>query len=317
MSGAAVTPRAATSDDVLALVRDVLGVTPLRAERQTFGHNSVTFDVILPDGNSNVIVRTNVGRVGIPPGPSAICTPWPASVCPFRRCSPPTCPSAAIRSPTWSCPRSPARDLRYELGVMTEAQMTRLAEQIVGFQRTVMTALPPGEGFGYVPIGECGPRASWWDLIRPNPGSPLPLVGNPAFADLARRVLRQLTRREAYLRAIPPTCFLDDITVKNVIVERGELRGLVDFDVVCYGDPLFWLSLTAVGIVCDVGMRELFYVDELCRCLNLSNDERQVFALYAAWIGLDFVERFATSETPNWRDRMRGAITRWLTQSEP
>jgi hypothetical protein len=95
------------------------------------------------------------------------------------------------------------------------------------------------------------------------------------------------------------------------------LRGLVDFDVVCYGDPLFWLSLTAVGIVCDVGMRELFYVDELCRCLNLSNDERQVFALYAAWIGLGFVERFATSETPNWRDRMRGAITRWLTQSEP
>ena len=31
-------------------------------------------------------------------------------------------------------------------------------------------------------------------------------------------------------------CFLDDITGKNVLIE---------------GDPLYWLALTYVGLVCD------------------------------------------------------------------
>jgi hypothetical protein len=195
MSGAAVTPRAATSDDVLALVRDVLGVTPLRAERQTFGHNSVTFDVILPDGNSNVIVRTNVDAwvfagternlhtlAGLRlPVPQVLAADLSQCRYPFAYLV---------------LPKIPGRDLRYELGVMTEAQMTRLAEQIVGFQRTVMTALPPGEGFGYVPIGECGPRASWWDLIRPTqvPRCPssaiLPLPTSPVASSVNSRAVK-------------------------------------------------------------------------------------------------------------------------------
>ena len=43
----------------------------------------------------------------------------------------------------------------------------------------------------------------------------------------------------------------------------GELQGMVDFDVVCYGDPLYMVGLTATAIVIDVGTRELFYVEEL------------------------------------------------------
>ena len=42
---------------------------------------------------------------------------------------------------------------------------------------------------------------------------------------------------------------LDDITTKNVIVSAGELQGFVDFDNVCYGDPLYMLGLTMVAIL--------------------------------------------------------------------
>jgi aminoglycoside phosphotransferase (APT) family kinase protein len=49
---------------------------------------------------------------------------------------------------------------------------------------------------------------------------------------------------ETYFSSVQPTYFLDDLTSKNVIVQDGELRGLVDFDVVCYDDPLYWLALT-------------------------------------------------------------------------
>ena len=111
---------------------------------------------------------------------------------------------------------------------------------------------------------------------------------------------------------VSPICFLDDITVKNVIVQNGALRGLVDFDCVCYGDPLYWIGLTATTVACDVGTEELFYVDELCRCGELTAEQRGIAALYAAWIALDFLHRFAAQETDAWRARMLAAIDVWL-----
>ena len=42
---------------VMMLVSDILGIQPLAATHMTFGHNSVVYDVRLP--NRHVIVRTN------------------------------------------------------------------------------------------------------------------------------------------------------------------------------------------------------------------------------------------------------------------
>src|SRR5688572_6849092 len=44
-------------EQVISLVAETFGETPLHASRMAFGHNSVTFDVALP--GRNVIVRTN------------------------------------------------------------------------------------------------------------------------------------------------------------------------------------------------------------------------------------------------------------------
>ena len=44
-------------EQVMMLVSDILRVQPLAAKRMTFGHNSIVYDVTLPD--RNVIVRTN------------------------------------------------------------------------------------------------------------------------------------------------------------------------------------------------------------------------------------------------------------------
>ena len=144
------------------LVSEVLGVQPLSATHQTFGHNSVTFDVTLP--TRNVILRTNtdarvfatternlviLAELGLPV-PTVIASDFTLNHSPFA----------------WMIlNKMPGRDLRYELGSMTPEQMTHLAEQIVGFQRRVMS-LPQGKGYGYVGIGEAGPCASWWELVR-------------------------------------------------------------------------------------------------------------------------------------------------------
>jgi len=294
----------ARAEQVRALVRDMLGEEPSAVAHQDFGHQSVTFDVAL--AGRSVIVRTNedagayaktarnlatLAGLGLPV-PRVLAADLTQSRVPFG----------------WMLlDKIPGRDLRDELVGMTKAQMTRLAEQIVGFQRRVM-ALPAGAGFGYAPLGETGPFASLWDLLH---------EGEAATAGVTEPRLASLVQaNEDYLRQVPPTCFLDDITTKNVIVQDGELQGLVDFDFVCYGDPLFWLGLTATVVTLDLGPREMFYADELCRPMELTPDGRRRVALYAAWISLGFLQRPAAQEGEPWRARMEAARERWLAEAE-
>lgn len=289
------------SQQVQRMIQAVLGVEALSATHQLFGHNSIVFDVALANGES-VIVRTNTDPA-VFAGTQRNLSLLAGLGLPVARVI-----AADLSLSRWPfaylvLPKIPGRDLRYALAAgMTLAQMTRVAEQVAGFQRTVNASLPAGTGFGYAPIGAPGPFTSWWDLVQRE---------LPPQANLLLRA------HESYLRGVAPTCFLDDVTVKNVLVENGQLRGLIDFDVVCYGDPLFWLALTAVGVVCDVGTRELFYVGELRRAYGATSPEQDgIFALYAACIALGFVDRFAATATAAWRARMDAAVAGWLHAAE-
>lgn len=290
------------------LVAEVLGVQPLSATHQTFGHSSTTYDVTLPD--YNFMLRANTD--------SRVFATTKRNLAVLAELGLPV-PKVLASDLTQTCyplaymilDKIPGRDLRYELEAMTPAQMTRLAEQIVGFQRRVMS-LPQGNGYGYVGIGEAGPYTSWWELIRPGNNNETAEAAKDVVNVWQVRVQHQMRQFGFYFRSVPPVCFLDDITVKNVIVQNGELQGLVDFDCVCYGDPLYWLALTATGIVSDVGTRELFYVQELKRLWELTPQQEQVFALYSAVISLDFLRRFSEAETPEWNARMLAAVERWM-----
>jgi aminoglycoside phosphotransferase (APT) family kinase protein len=300
------------TEQVLSLVAQTFGEVPLRASRMAFGHNSVTFDVALP--GRSVIVRTNaraivfahternlaiLGDLGLPV-PRVLASDY-----------------SKVRYPCayMILPKLPGRDLRYELPAMSAAQMTRVAEQIVGYQRLVAT-LPLGNAFGWEAIGETARFSSWWDLIQAELADRIERASAGPLADLVARLGRAIARYEPALRAVPPTCFLDDVTIKNVIVEQGELCGLIDFDVVCYGDPLFQIALTATGIVSDVGHEALFYVEELCRLWPLTGEQRRLVWLYAAIFGLEFVQRMQRDETPEWETRMLGTVEEWLALVE-
>lgn len=304
MTGEGQHEREMRAEQVGRLVRQVLGEEPRQVTHQDFGHRSLTFDVRLPE--RSVIVRTNAdGRVfagtvqnivllrdlGLPV-PRVLAADLTRDHVPFAYLI---------------LDKIPGRDLRDELAVLTEPQMTRLAAQLVEFQKRV-AGLSLGTGFGYVPIGERGPQPSWWDVIRPGP----PDETDPWEV----RIFQAMMRHESYFRQVPPTCFLDDITVKNVIIQDGALQGLVDFDVVCYGDSLYWLGLTATVVVCDVGLRELFYVDELCRLFGVTPAQRPVFALYAAGITHQFLRRFAPQETEAWCQRMQQALEQWWSEAD-
>lgn len=155
-------PAVSRAKQVRDLAREVLGETPVAVTHMDFGHQNLTFDVALP--SRSVIVRTNsalhafgktqhnlavLADMGLPV-PRIITADLSGERFPFAYLI---------------LEKISGRDLRDELGAMTEAQMTRLAAQIVAFQRQVM-ALPAGKGFGYAPLGETGPFASLWEFLH-------------------------------------------------------------------------------------------------------------------------------------------------------
>ena len=295
---------------MLTLVADVLRTQPLRATRMAFGHNSITYDVALPD--RDVIVRTN-DRADVFAGTERNLTVLHGLGLPVSQVLASDLKQTQTPFAYMILEKIPGRDLRYELGSMNQAQMTRLAEQVVAFQRTV-AGLPEGSGYGFVSVGEKGPYSFWWELICHEQ------IGNRTgrfddeLAYREARIIQEFKHLARYFLDVPPTCFLDDLTVKNVIVESGELRGLVDFDCVCYGDPLYWIALTAVGVVSDVGTAGLFYIEELMRLWALTDVQRRVLALYSASMCAWFVRRFTAQETTDWRQRMLTAMERWMNE---
>ncbi len=297
---------------VMEIVSDILGIQPLAATHMTFGHNSIVYDVTLP--NRNIIIRTNknaqvfaktqhnlkiLAQLGLPV-PQVLATDLTQ-----RKYS----------SAYMILEKVPGRDLRYELVDMTHVQMTRVAEQIVFFQRKV-TLLPMNKGFGYVSIGEQGAFSSWIELLQFEMNRFTSHTYDDVLSRWKTRLARVLLLFEPYLIQVQPTCFLDDVTTKNVIVLDGELQGLVDFDNVCYGDPLWMIGLTKTAVLSNIGTQTFFYVEELCHIWELTNEQRKVVDLYAAIHALDFMVRLMTKESDTWFERMRDTIEQWITDIE-
>lgn len=299
---------------VRALVSDTLGVEPLSAERMTLTHSGNTiYDVALP--GRNVIVRLRgsdkdtlsktthniraLAGLGLPI-PRIVAADTSKTHYPF---------SYVILE------KIPGRDLLYELSGMTRPQMTRLAEQIVAVQRAVGT-LPQGTGFGWGHVDEGGTESGWFDVLRPDVERLPRKPDATPQSDFGVRIHRQSGRFQPYFNKVIPVCFLEDLTTKNVLLQNGELQGLIDFDCVCFGDPIWMIGLAAGCIANDIGLDELFYIEELCRCWELDEEQQQAVAFYAAVRAMEFLEDAMIVKDALRCARLIEIIERWLTRLE-
>ena len=304
---------------VRQIVRDRLGAAVVRVRRQPYGHSSRVYDVTLagrrgggggggaPDPDSgNVIVRLNPhprvfqgtaqtiaarGRRGLPVprllAEDSSLARYPLAFVLLRKV--------------------PGRDLGFALPGMTVAQMESVAAGVVAVQRSV-TAMPAGQGYGFVPLGRPGSHPTWEALIERDAVRATAGAAGALAPALERDLGTALDRHRRALRAQPAVCFLDDLTTKNVIVRRGRLSGIVDLDVVCYGDPLYWLSLTRTAVRADVGPPGEPYLDALDRGWPEAAAAAGRLALYGAIHGLDFLGRAHRSGNAAAVARLRPAV---------
>ena len=129
---------------------------------------------------------------------------------------------------------------------------------------------------------------SWTDVVGDKLARHLDLLGDRVTPSLAARFVARVASLRGYFAEVRPTPFLDDLTTKNVLVQNGQLQGIVDFDCIGYGDPLLWLGLTQTAVVAGHGPDARHYVRELCRLWPLRSENRPVLAFYSALFALDF-----------------------------
>jgi aminoglycoside phosphotransferase (APT) family kinase protein len=249
-------------------------------EAQTFSHTRSNLDVLRGLG---LPVQTVLAQGTVPAGGDFVVLDW-----------------------------LPGRDLFYAFPTLDARQAERIAETIVAFQCRVVTRLPvvPGGGFGWAAIGGRATQARWTDVF----GAPAP--ASMHIATLARTDATPLDRFRArlglvrvsledYFATLRPVCFLDDLTIKNVLVEAGELSGLIDFDSVCYGDPLLVLGSTLAHIDTEVGERGRPYAEALLRCWAPQGVRMRATAFYTALWVIGFLSQAV--------EQRNEARIRWLT----
>ena len=174
----------------------------------------------------------------------------------------------------------PGRDLQYELAGMSAQQMTRLAATVTGYQKRV-ASLPESKGFGWAPIQRNAAAARWTDIFGLTSDAG-PADDAPPLEHIRARLRAVRRSVEPYFASLRPVCFLDDLTVKNVLVEHGELQGIIDVDFVCYGDPLMAVGTTLAHIAADVGEAGRFYGNELIRSATPSQDAQRAIYFYGS-----------------------------------
>ena len=179
--------------------------------------------------------------------------------------------------------RLPGTDLGNVYPSLRGDQRRRLAQEIVAIQRRV-ASLPAGPGFGYAFSYEDirAFRSTWKEVLLASLESI-----RDAFADrgpvdprVVDRVCAAVDAHGAYLAAVRPRPFLDDMTTKNVIVADGRLSGIVDVDCVTFGDALLTPALTRMALLARD--YETDYVDHWMDALGATAEQRRMLTLYTA-----------------------------------
>jgi aminoglycoside phosphotransferase (APT) family kinase protein len=194
-----------------------------------------------------------------------------------------------IGYPFLALERFPGSDLGDVYSSLSVSDKTAIAIEVVRAQKLV-NDLPQGKGFGYAPnYGGLRLHTSWNEVIeasltRSQKRMTTAGVFNPgSFV----RVLAKVQAYEDYLAGIRPVAFLDDTTTKNVIVHQGRLSGIVDVDVVCFGDPVWTIALTQMALL-SRGL-DLDYAKIWSDLLDLTLIQRQTLKLYTVIFCVDFM----------------------------
>jgi hypothetical protein len=173
-------------------------------------------------------------------------------------------------------------DLGQLYSSLTPSVRRQIAHSLVEIQSRVAT-LPRAQGFGYgFSFSDPRLRGSWRAILDDQLDRARQWIRSVGVASESHveRVSRELTKIRGYLDDVAPTPFLHDTTTKNVLVTESGLAGIVDIDDLCFGDPLYVLSLTYMALLSSRSSTD--YVDFWSNAWELTSLQRTVMRIYTA-----------------------------------
>jgi len=154
----------------------------------------------------------------------------------------------------------------------------------------LVAQLPLGSGFGFVSTYESGfPHTSWKAVIDHSLTQcrrRFESIGivDTSYIDDLQHASKQF---QHHFEKVSPTAFLDDTTVKNVIVNNGRLTGIVDVDQMCFGAPIFAIALTQMGLM-SAGT-DLDYIEYWCNQIRATEEQRSALSFYTGVFCVNFM----------------------------
>lgn len=92
---------------------------------------------------------------------------------------------------------------------------------------------------------------------------------------------------QEYLDQVQPVPYLDDISTKNLLIDRGKLSGIIDIDWMGLGDALTFAALTRVSLL-NQGS-DTRYIDYLLNEMRPTPMEYRAFVFYCLIFCVDFM----------------------------
>lgn len=193
--------------------------------------------------------------------------------------------------------RLAGKDLHFVYDEMTDLQRGKLAEQISEMQDLVQK-LPPAKGYGFAKSYDddvLEKNKSWKDVVLESiqwarKGININGLFNIKHIDL---LYTRMNKYNSYFEGIKPQPFLDDLTNKNVIINEGQLSGIIDIDSVCFGDKLYHLALTRMALLAR--KCNLDYVSYLKEFYELTEEQDEVLDFYTALFCACFMAEVGTN----------------------
>ncbi|MEP6903908.1 MAG: phosphotransferase [Actinomycetota bacterium] len=273
-------------EEISRIVLDNLSEKPVSADRFSTGHCHFVFDVKTESGKKFVV------RIAQPENgyllESAVY--WSAALKPKGVPLPEIIASdSSAQLPYLILERLPGKDLWQVYAELTKSEKKTLAVEMTRLQ-TLAATLPKAKSFGYLETycSDSGCR-TWFEVLLKYLERSRSRIKKTGFFDteIVDSVEKIAMHYESYFSRIEPIPFFDDITTKNVIVNKGKLSGIVDVDWMCFGDCIQTIALTQTALL--TSDCETDYIEFWCDAMNLDAVQRKVLNLYSAMSCVDFI----------------------------
>lgn len=130
---------------------------------------------------------------------------------------------------------------------------------------------------------------SWNQFIQENLERSKERIEQNGYFDTDRveQVWKMGESLQDYFRQIKPIAYLDDISTKNLLIQKGKVSGVIDVDWIGVGDQLTYVAMTNVALLhMDY---DTDYVDHLLEEMHIDQTERRAFIYYSLLFCVDFM----------------------------